>query len=104
MSQKYLQLVNIKDMNPGEYILDQNRECHIVAKSVDRKYLIFDCPFCLNKYKKDGTPFKNAKRVEHIHGAEGFHNYSIGKAPHCSVFPKKCDYFIIYVTDKTQRN
>lgn len=29
----------------------------------------FTCPFCVNKYKKNGNPYKYAKPVIHTHGA-----------------------------------
>lgn len=40
----------------------------------------FECPWCWTMYKKDGTPYKRAKRTIHFHGAHvGF----LHKSGHC---------------------
>lgn len=67
----------INAMSRGEYYID-NGNCHIIAKSVDRKQIIITCPFCIfllspknrfsglhpkiRMYKKDSNPYKNAKK------------------------------------------
>lgn len=107
-------------INSGEYRVRDNT-LHIVADTVSIKQLTYMFPFCLlgtalkkrfsglhpkiSKYKKDGNPYKNAYRVTHYHGS----NYTIQNSTHfkhvhhTSRVGRKCDYVIIYVTNKTIR-
>jgi hypothetical protein len=52
------------------------------------KTCYFECPFCYTKYKKDGTPCKNAKRQVHIHGWGHGENMTL-RVPHCDEQSKK---------------
>ena len=89
-------------MSPGEYYIEDGY-CHIIAKSVDIKQIIFTCPCCSSKYKKDGNPCKNAKKVEHIHTSSGYlGNRLERRAPHCQSI-NEIKGFIIYITDRTER-
>jgi len=48
--------------------------------------LVFTCPFCYNKWKKNGTPYKNGRTdTLHFHGDGGQDedkNYGT-RSPHC---------------------
>jgi hypothetical protein len=47
--------------------------------------VVFDCPFCYDKYKKCGEPFKNSISVKHFHGYTPDASGNIGsRTPHCS--------------------
>ena len=41
----------------------------VVAYKVDKVHIHYKCPFCFDKVKKDGTPYKNAKHKVHTHGS-----------------------------------
>jgi len=43
----------------------------VVADTIDMNSFTYKCPICFTKYKKDGTPYKNAKPLIHIHGSSG---------------------------------
>jgi len=43
--------------------------------------LVFTCPFCVSKRKRNLEPYVNSKRVIHIHGGADFGT----RQPHCSV-------------------
>ena len=46
--------------------------------------VMFDCPFCRYRYKKNGYPYKRAKPQHHIHNAQGFDcNAFQMRAKHC---------------------
>ena len=38
------------------------------AKSINKIQFYFECPFCWTKYKKNGEPYKNAKRYGQKNG------------------------------------
>lgn len=40
----------------------------VVAERLTNEHIIYQCPYCWTKYKKDGTPYKTAKRMYHMHG------------------------------------
>jgi hypothetical protein len=42
----------------------------IKAISITPHTITYECPDCKTKYKKNGSPFKNAKPVLHTHGNE----------------------------------
>jgi hypothetical protein len=46
-----------------------------------RDTVYFECPFCVNKYKLNGNPYKYAKPVIHTHGRGD--NWG-ERSPHCS--------------------
>ncbi len=58
----------------------------VYAKSIDKVHFKFECPFCYDKYKKDGiTPTKNAKKLFHIHGSnENLRNRRESRIAHCN--------------------
>ena len=79
------------------------------AKSIDKRYITFECPFCWTKYKKNGEPYKTAKRETHYHGSGNeFHNRTEHRSRHCSSgdHNKKTSYdggFYIVIDDNTIR-
>src|SRR5680860_1220377 len=93
--------IEMDNLNPGEYIIDNKGNVHIVANKVSMEDLVFTCPFCWSKYKKDGSPYKNAKRLQHCHGSERCINNRITtRSAHCNRRDTDESYqFIIYVTD-----
>mgnify|MGYP000495070777 CR=1 FL=1 len=50
-----------------------------VKKTINND-LIFTCPFCVNKRKKNLEPYTNSKPVSHIHGGPDYGS----RSPHCS--------------------
>ena len=56
------------------------------VKKWNKDQLAFQCPFCYNKWKKNGEPYKNGIFKYHFHGDAGKdpdRNYGI-RVPHCS--------------------
>jgi len=52
--------------------------------------LVFVCPFCYNKFKKNGQPFANGVLQSHFHGDSGKDNdgnYGT-REPHCDEISK----------------
>lgn len=101
-------------LNPGEYLikpglLDHDElYLHIVADTVSLQEVTYTCPFCWRRYKRDGTPHKNAERVVHIHASTlNIGNKVHPRVVHCDSqgFNKTRTYHEvrIYVTDKTIR-
>ena len=73
----------------------------VEAKTINDKTFTFECPFCWSKYKKNGDPYKTAKRVTHIHGSNGDKSNRVEhRFGHCVY--KRTD-FNIHITDNTQR-
>jgi hypothetical protein len=74
----------------------------IEANLITPKQIYFNCPCCWSKYKKNGEPYKNAKRVRHIHGnCTGTDvNRNTTRTPHCIKKPEEGE-FIIRITENT---
>lgn len=49
--------------------------------------LVFTCPFCVSKRKRNLEPYSNSKSVLHIHGGADYGT----RHPHCSV--ETCLYY-----------
>jgi len=93
--------MDISSLIPAEIDEEDNR--HVVADFVGKYEFFFTCPYCWSRYKSDGTPFKNAKRIVHTHGSNGeMHNRIEARISHC-VKPTACSGFKIHITDKTKR-
>lgn len=77
----------------------------IEADVITPSEIKFKCPCCWSKYKKNGQPYKNAKRVVHVHGNDtrGKENRSTTRTPHCIRFSDEFDEFLIEITDNTRR-
>lgn len=79
---------------------------YVVAKSVNKMSITFECPHCWTKYKKNGEPSLRAKRVVHSHGSCGdISNRIEHRALHC--LDKKRDNYSgvnIEINDTTLRN
>ena len=73
----------------------------VVAKSVDKFYIRYECPFCYTKYKKNGEPYKTAKHEIHKHGADGkLENRIEHRISHCAKNSHNVD---IIINDDTLR-
>lgn len=73
----------------------------VEAKTISNKTFTFECPFCWSRYKKNGQPYKTAKRVIHTHGSSGdLSNRREHRQGHCHL--KDTD-FHIHITDNTKR-
>lgn len=73
------------------------------AQSIDGYHIKFECPYCWSKYKKNGEPTKNAKRINHIHGSSGnLNNRNEHRIAHC-VRERYDGGFNIIIDDKTIR-
>jgi hypothetical protein len=56
----------------------------VKAHKIDNFHIYYVCNHCWTKYKKDGTPYKNAKKVIHRHGScNQFDNRIESRVPHC---------------------
>lgn len=82
----------------------------VEATRVSNRQVWFKCPYCFSRYKKDGTPYKNAKRVEHVHGCDSMQNHNVGtRVPHCLEQGRKqmerdgVSEVDIFVVDETKR-
>lgn len=83
--------INVKNKGlyyEGYYKDDEKPKLFIVAKYLKENYsrsdkkmyytVHYECPFCWSKYKKNGEPYKTAKRVIHHHGTDKKENHFIG--------------------------
>jgi hypothetical protein len=77
----------------------------VEASEITPTLIKFICPQCWSKYKKNGDPYKRAKRVMHIHGNEtqSKNNRTTDRGPHCIVNNNDIDSFDIHITEKTIR-
>lgn len=78
----------------------------VIAKSIDRIHIKFDCPFCWSRYKRNGMPYATARRKVHQHGSNGnLINRVETRGAHCDPlkFPIDMLGFSIHVTDETIR-
>ena len=81
----------------------------VVAIDVDEHGVNFLCPQCVDKIKKDGTPYKNAKPNWHRHGNLGrMDNHNFITGAHCIekyVVDKDNykDHVRVHITDNTKR-
>jgi len=58
---------------------------YVRAEKVDAVHVHYVCPFCFNRYKKNGEPYKRSKRHNHCHGSGGvMSNRFETRAPHCN--------------------
>lgn len=66
----------IIDLPKGKYYITRipcpqtqqiREEAWIGAETIGRR-LLFECPWCRSRYKKNGQPYVNAKREKHGHG------------------------------------
>ena len=48
--------------------MDKDGYMYVEASEINNRLIKFKCPFCWSRYKKDGNPYKKAKRIIHIHG------------------------------------
>ena len=80
---------------------DSTGALHVVATKVDLIHIYYECSFCYNSYKKDGTPTLRAKHRIHFHGSGGdLSNREEGRGSHC---PAHKDHVIIHITDETEK-
>lgn len=64
----------------------------------------YECPHCWEKYKKNGEPYKNSKRIMHHHGEDTDKNQIIERCSHCATeeAEKYCGVEVI-IDDDTKR-
>ncbi len=74
----------------------------VMAVWIDPMQFGYICPNCWTRYKKNGQPHANAKRVQHVHGSCGdLKNRVESRVPHC---PKSdFDEVVITIDDTTIR-
>lgn len=78
-------------------------EIIVHAKWINKNQFGFICPHCWSKYKKNGEPYKTAKRIEHRHGSCGdLYNRTEYRGGHC-VIKKNFNGFKIIIDDDTIR-
>jgi hypothetical protein len=87
--------------------MSESKIIEVRASYVSENTFGFECPFCWSKYKKNGAPCANAKRIIHTHGTGGSIQRAIGKnyrEPHCnSISEQKCTQFCIIIDENTPR-
>jgi hypothetical protein len=79
-------------------------EIHVVAERLTKTHIYYECPHCYTKYKKDGTPYKKAKKVIHSHGNDthSFDNRITTRVHHSnSSHIKTYNNVCIHITDDT---
>tara|TARA_Y100001937_G_scaffold13635_1_gene18026 strand:- start:505 stop:759 length:255 start_codon:yes stop_codon:yes gene_type:complete len=76
----------------------------VEADVVTPTQITFECPYCWSKYKKNGDPYKTAKRVRHIHGNDTHsnENRTTTRTPHCLRIGE-FNEFLIEITENTIR-
>ena len=76
----------------------------VEAETISAKTFRFKCPFCYSKYKKNGEPYKTAKKIYHTHGSSGdLSNRIEHRAAHCYRKEGYMTDFNIHITDNTKR-
>lgn len=76
---------------------------NVVADIINKNHIIFTCPFCFSRYKKNGEPYRTATRIRHIHGSSGdLSNRIEHRTAHCDKKINNRD-FNIHITDDTVR-
>lgn len=100
---------DLNQLDPGEFIETRPGIFSVPCFKIDDRHMHIICPFCRNKYRKNGLPRKTSKPVIHTHGVlspwtvdrhQGF------KMPHCDpkgfkLSGKESYKFEFWVTDKT---
>ena len=56
----------------------------VYAQSINKIQFSFECPYCWSNYKKNGEPYKTAKRIKHVHGSnDNLNNRTEHRIAHC---------------------
>ncbi len=79
-------LIYYYDMSNNKYTIP------VPTRKWNNNQLVFDCPFCFSKYKKNSNiPYKNSHHISHYHGNAGKDidgNYG-NRQPHCQTQAKE---------------
>jgi hypothetical protein len=76
----------------------------VIAEYINQYQFSFQCPFCYSRHRRDGKPYKNAKRVYHYHGSNGDLSDRIEyRNPHCLRCPPELSQFVIHINEHTKR-
>lgn len=76
----------------------------VKAHKIDNFQIYYQCKHCYSKYKKNGEPYKNAKKKIHIHGSgNDFSNRTESRIPHCSEDRRRASEVLIVIDDTTQK-
>jgi hypothetical protein len=76
-------------------------EINVVADSIDTIHIKYTCSKCWTSYKKDKTPRKGAKNIQHQHGSCGDSSNRIeSRDSHCY---NGNTLVHIHITDQTKR-
>jgi hypothetical protein len=76
----------------------------VKASKIDNIHIYYECPYCWSKYKKNGEPYKTAKRITHQHGScNDFSNRTESRISHCYE-PNKSHTVKIIIDDSTKKN
>lgn len=71
------------------------------ADLITKHSIYYTCPYCWNKYNRDGKPRKNAVNIQHHHGSCGNKaNREECRSSHC---PIQKGEIIIIINDDTVR-
>lgn len=110
-------LDEISKLPRGDYYVCR-KKIYVNALRVDDHYwnkkkfhkIYYECPWCYERFNKDGNPRKNSKKVIHSHGASStkIGYCADGKTPHCydhqncrETHPRDYDVSI-HVTETTE--
>ena len=77
----------------------------VKAHKIDNLQIYYECRHCWTKYKKNGEPRKNAKRIMHICGgsANNFNNRTELRNSMCLEKNRKSSKVLIVIDDDTQK-
>lgn len=80
--------------NEYRFSYDNDNDLFVIPVPVKKwkdKQIVFTCPFCYDKWKLNGTPYKTGRNILHYHGDAGIDkdgNYGL-RQPHCQMEAKK---------------
>jgi hypothetical protein len=77
-----------------------------IALKITPEQVFYECNVCYERYKKNGLPYKKAKKVIHVHGNEEHSNTNriIERMHHSNAnHIKTFNQVEIHVTDETIR-
>tara|TARA_R110000764_G_scaffold48951_1_gene108472 strand:- start:256 stop:588 length:333 start_codon:yes stop_codon:yes gene_type:complete len=72
---------------PASVDVSNNIMIDVSVKRTLNNDLVFTCPFCVSKRKRNLEPYTNSKPILHIHGGADYGS----RHPHCSV--ESCLYY-----------
>ena len=90
---------------PNSQYLIKPPTMNVQAKEITATSIKYECSFCWSKYKQDGLPAANAKRIVHCHGntISDFSNRIEDRRSHCDNPMIEHNTVFIHITDNTTK-